>query len=1491
MDKRLLALTTFLIVLVQSIPLIGQTAYGWNLHNTDNPEEVGPCRFDLSNPQKIEILRHHDFKICAGAFAGKRYYAYTYISIPGASRPVAFGTYNFESGEFTKIADYSQMTTLFYDMTYDYKNGVMYALGINGDNSTLLKVDLNNGEAKKLLNLSKRYVSLAADLDGHLYLEDTYGYLCTVNPENGAEDEINGGDYFPQEDAQSMTFNHKTGKLYWILPTGREGTEFVEMDKSTGYVEKSIFLDHDVQIVGFDMPFSMIKDGAPAMVENFDVVADSKGLKKAVISFTIPKTTSVGQPLNEKVTAIVQRNNQEIKRFKDLEAGKKVEYTDEVDSDDLYSYRVYCENAEGAGEDVGKQVFVGIDVPGKVENIKLIKIDRNSCALSWEAPTKSVHGGFLPKELNYDVTRLPDEVSVAENLKDCSFEDKDIIKLNNYQYRITPKYNDRSGDPSYSSFLVMGNAILPPYYCDFKESDLPFWKIIDANKDGKTWHRAMNGAMVCPYSEKSGDDWLISEAIKLEKGNRYKITFTASCYDEYTTEKLGVFLGKEYSEKEMKLIRDFEIINEEGQKQTYTAYIAPMEESGEFHLAFWMHSDPDKFEVNFYDVELKIAGEGNFSGKVTANGKPIEGAIISIQGTDYKTTSDQMGAFEFKNVSEGKYIIEVEKEGYKLYSSDIEIVAEQITTLNVDLQLLQKVKIEGSVLYLQDKPLKDACVRLSTIWKPEETKYQAYTDEKGGFSLDAVYEGTYLVKVSRAGLQTKTVEINVSESNKAIDPIVMDYKIVAPRLLTIQPSEQGNILSWQKPTDTDSIAYFKGPGVARLGVFEYTPKSVIGTVFRKPMALYSVRWMTDSYKGPHKYLDLIVFALDENGEPTNKILYEKDSIQNVDETWMTFELDEPLILPDGALVAFRYNGYISLLADAGEPGGLAFKEHVYILNRNYETQPFEYLDQHDMKKNYLLTVNYGAIDQTGKAEDTIDFSTGYKLFRKDADKKDAQWLEIAQTTSDKRETIDKGWNSLPMGHYQYAVKAVYKDEKESDSTLSQVIGKDLTTKITFIVTTNAGDQHANPEIRLYSKSQDKFFEAENVKGKWVIQDLPKEQYSLVAHLDGFNPIFQKNLDFTKDNAYEYDLKFVETKIQAYNLKVKSNGTPFSRDIRWNEDHFIFDDFESYEPFTLNPKSDKCNWMYWDLDNKETAEIQDVEFPHSGERMSFIVFNPYRTEPPLARKTVNILPYSGEQFLAAFSCRNEAAKDYLFSPILNFDGDVFFGAKVKAFTEQYGKEVIRLGYTTIETPENESDIQWLTDSLEIGDKDWTDIHKQLPPNAKRAVLAHLSNDTFILMTDNLFVGEESPFADGSLIKPFNDRASYTLVLDGKTVADKLKNYKFTLNNLSPGEHEVQVITKYISGETKACRKAFYVDPNDTNTESIKPLQCKIYPNPATDFIKIDGNLKTWELLNMGGRRILTGSTCMADISTCPEGFYLIKVKTNEGVHTQKIMIKR
>ena len=236
--KKIVFLMLLLLLQTVCLKVDAQEAYGWNRYNSRQPEQIGPCKFDVTNPSELQVLRTHDYSIRAGAFAGKKYYVQTCVKTGDDPAPLAFGLYDFATGTFTKVADATGEKP-FYDMAYDYKNGIMYALGKAGRVSTLLKVDLGSGTVMEVTELAQEFVALAVDLQGQIYAENPYSELVKLALD-GNEETLNSCDYSAKSDLQSMGIDHKSGKLWWAIPTTREGTQLLEIDVNNGYNDSNV---------------------------------------------------------------------------------------------------------------------------------------------------------------------------------------------------------------------------------------------------------------------------------------------------------------------------------------------------------------------------------------------------------------------------------------------------------------------------------------------------------------------------------------------------------------------------------------------------------------------------------------------------------------------------------------------------------------------------------------------------------------------------------------------------------------------------------------------------------------------------------------------------------------------------------------------------------------------------------------------------------------------------------------------------------------------------------------------------------------------------------------------------------------------------------------------------------------------------------------------------------------------------------------------------
>jgi hypothetical protein len=127
-------------------------------------------------------------------------------------------------------------------------------------------------------------------------------------------------------------------------------------------------------------------------------------------------------------------------------------------------------------------------------------------------------------------------------------------------------------------------------------------------------------------------------------------------------------------------------------------------------------------------------------------------------------------------------------------------------------------------------------------------------------------------------------------------------------------------------------------------------------------------------------------------------------------------------------------------------------------------------------------------------------------------------------------------------------------------------------------------------------------------------------------------------------------------------------------------------------------------------------------------------------------------------------------------------------------------------------------------------------------------------------------------------------------------------------LTAGNHDVTCVAEGYQPETvtnlpvvAGVNKGytFYLEPstaeNLTGISNPAETNNRIYPNPAADQFTITGNVVTKvEILNQTGQRVLTvnefSGNQTVNIGNLPTGVYTVRFKTNQGIETQKLIVR-
>lgn len=1470
--------------------------YGW-LRYDETSRDYGLCKFNAYNPETIEVLYpyEHTMQACAGAYADGKYYVYMYNPNEGQGAiPLSFGTVDLVTGKYTEIADYKGLNTLFADMTYDYSTQTMYAIGApnNGDVSQLMTVSLTDGKITQLGGLTHKFVTLACSYDGQLYaVKGDDGYLYSIDKATLDVTEI-GYTYEEPEGAylQSMDFDHNTNTLYWACNNIYEEGVLATINLETGESTRTGTLGGNAQVVGLYIPFEKVDNDAPAAVSDLKVTPSADGALKATLSWTNPTKTYAGADGVKLTQVEVYRDGVKVHTLDGAEPGKQMAWEDNtVEKGGLTLYRVVAVNEHGSGESVEATVFVGFDVPAAPTEVVAEKLSESSIKVSWKAPEKGITGDLIDlSTLSYRVVRFPDNKEVATGLKETTFTDATITVLNNYSYEIEASTATGVGGKTRSESLVVGPALEVPYSCNFStDEEFALWTVVDANGDSFTWRRETTlDAAYYYYNENDetvgGDDWLISSPIRMEAGKTYRLRFKLQSYDSSYEEKMAVYMGQGNTKEAMTTqVGDYSIAD--NNFQDYEVVLPPVQADGNYNLGFHCHSDPYMFILYLTGVTVEEATEGALKGTVTDGKSPVEGATVTVVEEKLTVQTDAAGAYSFPSLKPGEYTLTVEAEGFAKYEQKVTVKADEATVADIELGKLVKLNVSGKVLGEAGNPLSGARVAIKG-YEP----YATVSGEDGTFAFSGINAyGETKVIISRYEMEDYEAALDLSKADINLGDVQLTDKLLPPFDVTVEAGDAAATVVWKRPMDLDEYRNDSGVHDGRLGRTDDTEKSVYGAVFRTPARLTEMTWYTELYLQEHPTVNIFVFDLDESGQPTSKILYSQENVPNKDNTWSTFRFPQPVDAPRGYMLAVSGKGHTGIGLALAEGTDYPFVEGVNCFSTDYTTGEFVYTEEHDVRRPMMIRAKGVELSDVDLPEASVKTYKVWRLAEADMENEGAWTLLTAEPQSGLSLT-DKTWADAPQGIYRFAVCTVYADGEVSEPEFSAPAANKMEAKVTVNLTTNTPKNEAagatvtltnnDDESRVYTATAD-------ADGRVVLEAVWKGTYTLTAEKHGYVRLEEKtvNLSTEKEYALAYELK--EYVVAPFGLEVREESVAGDYTFTWNTVNALFDDFEGHEDFAVNSPG-KIGWSYIDGDGEQVYPIDGISYPNAEAAMAYMIFNPYQTEPAVGVMDANIRPLSGEKFLAAFPTMLN--NDFIISPELDFTKDFTFKFYAKSYTEDYGKEKINVGYSV--TGKEPGDFTWLNGDapLELPMGDWTTVEYTVPKEARYVTINCVSDNLFVLMIDDVFIGFELP--DGVDADAIRSDLTFEVYLDGEKLATTAdKTYRFT--GLAKGMHKAGVKALFASETTPLVEVEFDVTEGAgiaaTGLDGIT-----VYPNPTSGRVNVRGGYDHVFVMNATGSlvgRYEAGET--VDISDCPAGVYFLKVVSGDRSVVKTVILAK
>lgn len=623
----------------------------------------GLYTFNLRTPGAITLVKKDVRTYGGGTYAQGTYYRTDYTESSDGryiNFPIRLYEHSTEDWSQLRVSRGYSFTAISKDMTFDPETQCLYGIFSDADYSgtyrTLGRVRVSTSteygyvfDCEPVGTLPEDMLAITANKDGQLYTIGESGMLYRVDKFSATAYTIGETGITPEKMFQSATCDYKTGKIYWAtIYNDYWDTGIFEVDPETGTASMVADFGYDNgtgtadQFTGIYLKQDLDLQTLPASVSGLSVTVDNS-TKTGEVKFTLPDKDVDGKALTWLGYTVRVNGSQSSTG----EASAGAELTAEINlfDDGQCIVSVTPElSATGSqpaaiGAEVRDTIWVGDDAPLAPTEFRA-QARGYDVSLSWDAPTKGVHGGDLDASaLTYTITRhitgLTDSTVVATGVKGNTYTDH-ITSTDkaSYYYKIVAVNGTQTSAPAQSEAVELGDNLMLPYTSAFDSN--PFdedFDVDDVNDDGTTWYyNETNKSVDYDASTKEpADDWLFTPSIRVKKGAIYHFSFDAKC--GYMTERIAAAVGTQPTGTAMttEVVPTTEISKSKTVTMVGT-FRAP--EDGTYYFGIHAMSDANAGSLTVDNLSIYEIGtsapEGVTDFKVTPGAKGANNATVTF---------------------------------------------------------------------------------------------------------------------------------------------------------------------------------------------------------------------------------------------------------------------------------------------------------------------------------------------------------------------------------------------------------------------------------------------------------------------------------------------------------------------------------------------------------------------------------------------------------------------------------------------------------------------------------------------------------------------------------------------------------------------------------------------------------------------------------------------------------------------------------------------
>lgn len=601
--------------------LLTNPIYGTVVESEDwDMETVGPQYgiYSFDGTQFEAVVTDYYLAAMGGGTYVNGLYCYNYnFSFMGSMAQNLYLMYDFAAD---KITGWELFETSYADVAtqvaYDATSGKVYGQFYNRDRSGRVwgTRDLEYGDTQAIREMiSDDLAALAFDNLGRAWAVDFQGNLLQIDKLSGNCVTVgNTGLTLARTTQQSGAIDPKTGNFFMFAAAEDLSTALYTINLATAEATLVCYTPANEQVTGaYFMPLTYAANvpGAPTQMKvNFDRESLS-----GTVSCVAPAVKEDGGVLAEGATLTLTLDGVKVGEVQTT-PGQSVSFDVTVPALGTHVFQLIASNGDGNGRPATIHQWIGLDVPVAVTNLACRNTDNTHALLTWTAPTKGVHGGYIdPAHLNYTIVDSEGTTvlsGVTENRCEVS---KSGSRLTARTYSVIAFTDSEAGLSATSNRVYFGNRYKIPYTTYFDtQSEFDLWYVIDANDDGSTWtYDDYNRYVHYSYNKyNQADDWLFSAPIRLYAEQYYDLSSNVAAEMTYYRERFEIMVcNAQHPDSVVAVVRPAtETVKDGKQERAFYNYndcfCVPAD--GDYFLAYHCISDPDqlRFEVRSIDLTL-----------------------------------------------------------------------------------------------------------------------------------------------------------------------------------------------------------------------------------------------------------------------------------------------------------------------------------------------------------------------------------------------------------------------------------------------------------------------------------------------------------------------------------------------------------------------------------------------------------------------------------------------------------------------------------------------------------------------------------------------------------------------------------------------------------------------------------------------------------------------------------------------------------------------